>query len=410
MSTTISGADAVLVRYGDISTKSSRVRRMMEDTLVANLEWTLSDAGIDASIERGWSRPVVHPATADSVDQAAEVAARTLGVVSTSPAHRVSTERSDILDAVSSVAETGAIQGRFAVRARRADKSLPYTSMELERDAGSAVFDSVSDPDAIEVDLDEPTVTLHIEARESAAYLYTEIIEGAGGLPVGSQAPCVALISGGIDSPVAAYRIMRRGCPIVPVYVDLGPYSGPDHQARALEAMARLRPMAATTAHAAYVVPGGDFVTDLVDSVDRGRMLVLRRFMFRVADRIADEVDATGIVTGEALGQKSSQTATNLFSTSGVTLRPIHRPLLTLDKHEITQQATALGTYQSATIDAGCPSIAPDEVMTRAAPSTVASLEPDDIDRYVEEAVAGARVLELTQLETYRPEPETPPA
>lgn len=410
MPATPPGSDAVLVRFGDISTKSPRVRRMMEDTLVANLEWTLADAGVEARIEHEWARPIVVPDRPSAVDAVAEVAARTLGVVSTSPCRRVVPERAAILEAIAEVAEAGLIEGRFAVRVRRADKSLPFTSTELEREGGSAVFDAVADPGSVEVDLDDPTVTVHVEARPEAAYVFTRVVDGPGGLPVGSQAACVALVSGGIDSPVAAYRVMRRGCPVVPVYIDLGPYSGPDHQARALESIARLRPAAATAARPAHLVPGGEFVTDLVEHVDSGRMLVLRRFMFRVADRIAEAVGASGIVTGEAIGQKSSQTASNLYATSVAATRPIHRPLLALDKNEITSMARSIGTYRSATIDAGCPSIAPGQVATRATPEEVDALEFDDVASRVADAVAAASEVDLETIESYRPTADPPTA
>lgn len=399
--------DAVLVRYGDISTKSSRVRRMMEDQLLANIEWALGHAGIDARVEREWSRPVVIPDRPTVVADATRVVSDTIGVVSTSPCKRVVPEREAILEAVSELVDVTPFEGRFAIDVNRADKSLPFTSMELEREAGSIVFETVSDPDRLTVDLEDPTTTIHIEVRSNRAYLFTEIIEGPGGLPVGSQAPCVALISGGIDSPVAAYRIMRRGSPIVPVYIDLGPFSGPDHQARALESIATLRVVGATTARPAYLVPGGEFVTDLVDRVGRGRMLVLRRFMFRVADRIGAEVDAKGIVTGEALGQKSSQTASNLFATT-VTDRPIHRPVIALDKNEITKLAEEIGTYESATIDAGCPSVAPNEVATQSSPAEIDDLEPADIEDWVDDAVSAAEVIDVETIEGYLQSPDTP--
>ena len=399
------GADAVLVRFGDISTKSPQVRRMMEDRLLANLRWSLQDAAIEAEVTREWARPIILPNDESTIGAATEVAASTIGVVSASPCARVPTTMDSILGAIASLAENGLIDGSFAIRARRADKSLPFTSVELERAAGSTVFESVDDPSSIEVDLEDPDMMIFVEVHESTTYLHTEILQGPGGLPVGTQAPCVSLISGGIDSPVAAYRLMRRGSPVVPVYIDLGPYSGPDHQARAIESIAGIRPYAASAAHDAYVVPGGDFVTELVGSVDRGRMLVLRRFMFRVADRIAEATDAVGIVTGEALGQKSSQTASNLYATSVVADRPIHRPLLTLDKNEITELAKEIGTYQSAKIDAGCPSIAPAQVATKATPTEVDALEPTDIDQYVAAAIDAAEIVDLETIESYRDPP-----
>ncbi|MFW6449390.1 MAG: tRNA 4-thiouridine(8) synthase ThiI, partial [Halobacteriota archaeon] len=189
--------------------------------------------------------------------------------------------------------------------------------------------------------------------------------------------------------------------PIIPVYVDLGAFGGPDHQARALEAIARLDGLAGAERRSTYLVPGGEAVSRFVETIDRGRMLVLRRFMFRVADRIAAEHGAVGIVTGEALGQKSSQTAANLAATSTVTDRPIHRPLLTFDKVEITDEARALGTYRSATLPAGCPSVAPDQVETRGTSDAVDELEPSDIEELVERAVEAADIVPPARLDSY---------
>lgn len=402
MQAAIPGADAVLVRYGDISKKSAQVRRMMETRLVENLRWALDDAAIDATVEREWARPMIVPTDATEVADAATIAGDTIGVVSASPVRRAPADRRQIVEAAREVARTVGPTGTFAVRARRADKSLPFTSVELERSVGGAVLEAVDTPSNLSVDLDDPDWTLHIEVRRSGAYLFTEVIDGPGGLPVGTQSPLVVLVSGGIDSPVAAYRALRRGTPIVPVYVDLGPYSGPDHQARALEAIATLRPAMGTAACETHLVPGGDFVTELVERVDRGRMLVLRRFMFRVADAIAEASGAVGIVTGESLGQKSSQTAANLQATSEGVTRPIHRPLLSFDKDEITELARSIGTFRSATIDAGCPSIVPDEVATQMTPAAVDELEWTNMDRLVEDAVDRAERLDPEALTPYR--------
>lgn len=373
---------------------------MMENRLIANLQDGLTRAGIDASIKREWSRPVIVTDEAE-VGSATTLATETFGVVSASPARRVSRDRDTIVGAIAELATATYEGGTFAVRARRADKDVPYTSADIEHAAGEAVFEVVGDTFEAEVDLDDPDITFHVEVRRDHAYVFTDVIGGPGGLPVGTQEAMVALISGGIDSPVAAYRAMRRGSPVVPVYIDLGQYGGPDHQARALEAIARLHDFAGTQRRPVYIIPGGEAVTRIVDEVEGGRMLVLRRFMFRVADSVASDLDAVGIVTGEALGQKSSQTATNLMATSVVTERPIHRPLLTMDKQQITNIAREIGTYRSATMPAGCPTLAPEQVKTRASPTTVDNLEPADIEELVARAVDGAEVIDPADVEDY---------
>lgn len=395
------GADVVLVRYGDIGTKSPPVQRSMEDRLVANLRARLERASIDATIEREWTRPVIVPPSG-AMEATTDVATDTFGVVSASPARRVESAFVPIIDAIRETAASCYTEGSFAIRARRGDKGLDFTSADIERAGGDAVFDAVPAEVDPTVDLEDPDLTIHVEARREHAYLFKDIVDGSGGLPVGSQDAMVALVSGGIDSPVAAYRVMRRGSPIVPVYFDLGTYGGPDHRARAMEAIARLAAFAGREELDAYVVPAGKAVDRFVEEVDRGRMLVLRRFMFRVADRLADRVGAVGIVTGESLGQKSSQTAANLSATSRVVDRPIHRPLLSYDKAEITDYAKDIGTYRSATIPSGCPSVAPDVVATRATPTWVDRLEPEDIDELVTDALEGVEPVDATVLAAYR--------
>jgi thiamine biosynthesis protein ThiI len=244
------------------------------------------------------------------------------------------------------------------------------------------------------VDLDDPDLTFAVEVREQQAYVYLERIAGPGGLPVGTQQPVVALVSGGIDSPVAAYELMRKGCPVLPVYVDLGQYGGPDHRARAVETVRTLNGYAPNFAESLRVVPGGDTVEHIADTIDTGRMLVFRRFCYLVGETIALETGAKAIVTGESIGQKSSQTAQNMSVTSGVTDLPIHRPLLTLGKNEITERAKVIGTFDDSTIPAGCNRFAPTQAETNAHRDRLRELEPDDLRERAREAAAAVEIVD----------------
>jgi thiamine biosynthesis protein ThiI len=190
----------------------------------------------------------------------------------------------------------------------------------------------------------------------------------------------VALVSGGIDSPVAAWEAMKRGSPVVPLYVDLGDYGGADNRARAVSTVGELAAYAPDRDFRLRVAPAGDVVTAIAEAVEVGRMLVLRRFMFRVAAAVAREEGAVGVVTGEAIGQKSSQTGANLAATSAAVDLPVHRPLLTRDKTDVTEQADRIGTFADSTIPAGCDRIAPEFPETRADPEEVASLEFEDVE------------------------------
>ena len=387
------GADTVLVRHGDVNTKSNTVKRYMEGLLVENLEALLSDRSIPGEVERRWNRPLIHTSE-DAVSEATDAATDAFGVVSASPALTVGTEKERILEALEEIARERYHGGTFAVDARRADKTLPYDSEELAREGGSAIWEAVEDEFEPAVDLDDPDLTFGVEVREDLAFLYLEHVPGPGGLPLGSQEPVIALVSGGIDSPVAAYEMMKRGSPIVPAYVDLGDYGGIDHEARAMETVRLLSEYAPNFDMQVYRIPGGETVDLLVREMEQGRMLSLRRFFYRAAETLAERVDANGIVTGEAAGQKSSQTVRNLGVTSRATRLPIHRPLLTRDKQEIVAMAREIGTFTDSTIDAGCNRVTPDRVETNARLEPLLAAEPDDLLERAEEAAKNAELVE----------------
>jgi tRNA uracil 4-sulfurtransferase len=387
------GADTVLVRHGDINTKSNTVRRYMEELLAENLRAILEDRSIPGSVERRWSRLLIHT-TEEAVTDATSAAADTFGVVSASPCLTVSTEQAAILEALEEIARARYDGGSFAVDARRADKELPYDSEDLARAGGSAIWAAVADEFEPEVDLDDPDLTFGVEVRREGAFLSLGERSGPGGLPLGAQEPVIAMVSGGIDSPVAAYELMKRGSPIVPVYVDLGPFGGIDHEARAMETVRVLSRYAPNFDMQVYKIPGGEAMSLLVEKMEEGRMLSMRRFFYRAAEVLAERVDAHGIVTGEAAGQKSSQTVQNLGVTSRATRLPVHRPLLTRDKNEIVAQAREIGTFAESTIDAGCNRVAPDRAETNARLKPLLKAEPDDLFERAEEAARNAELVE----------------
>lgn len=389
------GADTVLVRHADVGVKSGKVQAEMERRLRDNIEALLSDRSVDADVERRWSRILVH-ADPGTVEAATDAAADAFGVQSASPALVVPPEEDAIVDALARTARENAEAAgdTFAVSARRAGKpeDHPFTSKDLEIEGGAAIYEEL--PDA-EVDLDYPESTFYVECRKNEAFVFTEKRPGPGGLPLGTQAKVVTLVSGGIDSPVAAWEVMKRGSPIVPVYLELGDYGGPDHEARAMETVRRLAEYAPNFDVNVRKVPAGDVMDLLVEEVGPARMLVYRRFMYRVAEHVAREENAVGIVTGEAIGQKSSQTVRNLGATSVATEMPIHRPLLTMDKPAISERAREIGTFRDSTIPAGCNRIAPDYPETNAPPEVVDRAQPDDLYERAKEAAEGVRVVKL---------------
>jgi thiamine biosynthesis protein ThiI len=400
------GASTVLVRYGDLSTKSDAVGGRMRDALGVHLRGLLEARDLEAAVDVRHARTIVevepdggHPAP-EAVEAVARTAADAFGVVSTSPALAVEPTQSAIEDALASAAAAHYDGGSFAVDAHRSHDVHPFTSEDAGRFGGDAV--AAGAPEEVEptVDLDDPDLTFEVEIRPERAYVSLERIDGPGGLPYDTQAPFVALVSGGIDSPVAAYQAMSRGSPVIPVYLDLGDFGGPDHAARAVETVRKLAWHVPQQDWSLYRVPAGDSISAIADALERGRMLAFRRYMVAVAEAIAAEHDAAGIVTGEAIGQKSSQTARNLAITDAATALPVHRPLLTRDKDEITNRARDLDTFSDSTIPAGCNRFAPDSAETGGSLERIRELEPDDL---FERAAADAADAERVAIEPAAP-------
>jgi len=388
------GADTVLVRHGEIGVKSPQVQHSMERRLRNNLAGLLADRDVDGDVRAEHGRLYVHTTT-DAVDAATSAAADAFGVVSASPATVVEPTMDAICDALAGAASEHYDGGSFAVRARRAGEpeAHPFASTDLEESGGAAVW-RAAEAAGVEpsVDLESPDTTFFVEARPERAFVFCEKRSGPGGLPLGSQAPLVALVSGGIDSPVAAWEAMRRGSPVYPLYVDLGDYGGPDHRARAARTVADLRRYAPDLSM--RVAPGGDGIDRLVAGMDGLRMLSVRRFILAIGAAVADDLDAAGLVTGEAIGQKSSQTATNLRVTTAAVDLPVHRPLLTMDKSEITRRAREIGTFDHATIPAGCNRVAPSLPETAATRAEVRDAEPDDLFELARDAADRVDVVD----------------
>lgn len=384
----------VLVRHGDIGIKSNRVQTSMERRLRDNIQAVLDDRDVPGEVERDWGRLYVRVEDPAVAPEAARAAAATFGVVSASPARSVPPS----LDAISTaLAETAAeryTEGTFAIDARRTGEH-DFTSQDVGEVGGEAVWNAVQDEFDPAVDLDDPDLTLSVEVRQDEAFVFVDDVQGPGGLPVGSQAPVVALVSGGIDSPVAAYLAMKRGAPVLPIYLDLGQYGGPDHRARAISTIETLAAYAPHRDWTVRVVPVGEYLERLVERVGDTRMLSFRRFMYRIAGHVAAEEGAVGIVTGEAIGQKSSQTTTNLGVVDRASELPIHRPLLSRDKQEIISLSKEIGTYEDAIVDTGCNRIAPEQAATRASLETVTGAEPDDLFEWAATAAERREVVRL---------------
>ncbi|MEM0017862.1 MAG: tRNA uracil 4-sulfurtransferase ThiI [Candidatus Korarchaeum sp.] len=336
--------DSLVVRYSEIGLKSPRVRHQMERTLKRNLEETYRNEGINfLKVVKRAARLIVY--TSDP--RARDFTKLVFGVSSYSPSIEVDTDLDLIAKAVQRVAEWG--EGSFAIRVQRVTKEFPMTSLELAKELGAIVKSKTGRA----VDLNEPDQEIIVELVGRYSYVSDERIKGYGGLPVGTQGKVIALISGGIDSPVAAWLIMRRGAQVIPVHFS---------KSRAEEGTFRrivdvLKRYSYGTEFKPIVIEHGAFLRDLVSRSSREwTCLLCKRRMLTTANKLAEELGANAIVTGDSLGQVASQTLANLEVESTCLEKPVLRPLIGMDKEDIVKLAKEIGTYDiSITYKDPCP-------------------------------------------------------
>lgn len=356
----------VVVRFGEIGSKSSQVRGKMLNVLRQRVEDRLKYDSID--FEKVSRIPARITVETENPEKASKAVAELPGVSSASPAYRTEPEVEEIKDAV----EKLQIGSSFGVDSNRSG-SHSVNTMELNREIGGFIEKITN----AEVDLDSPDTWVKIDLREDSAFVYTQEFQGLGGFPVGTQDDLLALVSGGIDSPVAAYEVMKRGAEITPVYFYNKPIAAEDHHLKFKSVLKKMERFHPSRKWSYYVVDMEKINRKLMQH-DKGRIVMHRRIMFKIAEKIAEKEGLKGIVTGESMGQKSSQTAHNLGKTSEIVDLPVHRPLLTESKHRITDEARKLSTLERSNIKSACRTLAPDN------PST--ELKEDEI-KYLEKAV-----------------------
>jgi thiamine biosynthesis protein ThiI len=366
--------EIVLVRWGEIFLKGDN-RSFFERALVDRARRAV-DKLPGAKIERTHGRLLVRPGDAGA-KKAVRALERVFGVVSVSPGRVVARE----LGAISAVAvelarsEAGKhARPTFKVESRRSDKRFPMGSMEVSREVGAAVVGALGLP----VDVHTPAFTIGVEIGYDHAFVFAEIVPGPGGLPVGVTGRVELLLSGGIDSPVAGWMMMKRGCSLGATYFHSFPYTGEKTQDKVARLASQLAAWQLEPLRLA-VVPFTDAQKALRDATEDGRLAVVlyRRMMMRVAERIARKSGAKALATGEALAQVASQTLENLGVIGAATTMPVLRPCLGHDKLETVALAQRIGTYETSIepYDDCCSLFVPDHPETRAKLSAVEAAE-----------------------------------
>ena len=388
------GEPCVLLKLGEIVLKG-RNRQQFEHMLHANVRAAVRDTGVPVEllvregvvVLRVQRRNRTAAEHAAAVDKVAERAADVPGIVRVCQAYRV--EKTPEAAVAAAVALTSAGSGSFAVRARRRDKRFPVTSEQLNAIAGAEVVAA----HGLGVNLKHPDTEIFIEVDQHEVFVFTGGEPGQGGLPVGMSGRAVVLMSGGIDSPVAAYRMMKRGLRCVFLHFSGMPLTGPESIYKAYALARGLDRFQGGSR--LYVVPFGKAQQSLATS-GAGRLQVVaqRRLMLKTAEALAARLHCAALVTGDSLGQVSSQTLPNITALDDAVQLPILRPLLGWDKTEIMAEARRLGTLAISELPDQdcCTLLTPRRVETRARIDDLRKIEGRlDADELAEQLAATAQ-------------------
>jgi thiamine biosynthesis protein ThiI len=377
----------LVVHYHEISLKRGN-RPLFLRHLARNLERAVADVG-PARVRQQPGRIVLDLDGHARPEAVRDRAVRVCGVASVLLGYRTAATLEAMRAVIGQLVE-GRRFDSFRISARRAFKTYPLTSVELNRALGAFVLERV----ATRVDLERPEMDIVVEVLPDEAFVALDRRPGPGGLPVGASGTVAALLSGGIDSPVAAWRMMKRGCRVVFVHFHSVPYLPPTSQAKARALVERLTEWQYVSR--LHLVPFGDIQREVVLSVPPpARVVVYRRLMVRIAEAIGRRAGALALVTGESLGQVASQTLENVAAIDAAASVPVLRPLIGMDKLEITAEAQRLGTFEiSIEPDADCCTLfTPRHPATRMSAGEVRAAEARlEIDRLVEAGVSATTV------------------
>lgn len=379
--------NAILVRYGEIGLKG-RNRPLFERRLARNIESALEDLG-SVRVQRIFGRLLVE-LEEEALPEALRRIPRIFGIVGASPTRicpltMEAVEEAALQEAAEAMARA---PKTFRIQARRSNKGFPLTSAEINQQLGGAVLRRFPQ---LQVDLERPDLTLHVEIRDRAAYVYSDEVKGPGGLPVGVGNRGLLLLSGGIDSPVAGWMIASRGVAVEAIHFHSFPFTSEGAQQKAIDLSAVLSRWT------------GDFTlhmirfTDIQTAIQRNvppswGITIMRRFMMRIAERLARERGIPALITGESLGQVASQTIESIVAIEDVVTMPVLRPLIALDKEAIVERAEHIETYPISVrpYDDCCTIFVAKHPETRPSLEGARRMESAlDVEPLVEEALAG---------------------
>lgn len=334
-----------LIKYAEIGTKGKN-RFMFEDALIKQIRYALKGVEGQFEVTKESGRIYVMADGEYDYDDAVEALKRVFGIADICPMVQIDDKdygnlKKYVVDYMAQVYPDRNLT--FKVDARRGDKHYPVTSEQINRDLGEVILEAFPE---MKVDVHHPDVLLHVEVRQKVN-LFSEKIPGPGGMPIGTNGKAMLLLSGGIDSPVAGYMIAKRGVKIEAVYFHAPPYTSD----RAKQKVVDLANLVARYAGPIllHVVNFTDIQLYIYDKCPHEELtIIMRRYMMRIAQTIAEQNGAIGLITGESIGQVASQTLQSLASTNEVCTMPVFRPVIGFDKQEIVDVSQKIGTFETS--------------------------------------------------------------
>lgn len=336
---------AFLIKYAEIGVKGKN-RYLFEDALVNQIKYTLKKCDGEFFVHKTQGRIYVDALTDFDYDDTVAHLKRVFGISGICPVVYVEDEGFDKLcqDVITYIDQVYPDKNKtFKVQARRARKNYPKDSMTINMDLGEALLKAYP---SLHVDVHKPDILLNIEVREKI-YIYSETIPGPGGMPVGTGGKAMLLLSGGIDSPVAGYMISKRGVKLDAVYFNAPPYTSERAKQKVID-LAKIVSRYTGPIHL-HIINFTDIQLYIYEKCPHEELtVIMRRYMMRIAEQIAQKTDCLGLVTGESIGQVASQTMQSLSVTNEVCELPVYRPLIAFDKQDIIAISEKIGTYETS--------------------------------------------------------------
>ena len=336
---------AFLIKYAEIGVKGKN-RYLFEDALVQQIKYALKRCEGEFTVRKTQGRIYVDAQSEFDFDETVENLKTVFGISGICPVVYVEDEGFEKLGKtiVNYVDEVYPDKKKsFKVVARRARKNYPLDTMELNREVGAVILDAFPE---MTVDVHNPDIYIYVEIREKI-YIYSEIIPGPGGMPVGTNGKAMLLLSGGIDSPVAGYMISKRGVKIDAVYFHAPPYTSERAKQKVVD-LARLVSRYSGPVYL-HIVNFTDIQLAIYEKCPHDELtIIMRRYMMKIAEHIARETECLGLITGESIGQVASQTMHSLYATNEVCTMPVYRPCIGLDKQEIVEISEKINTYETS--------------------------------------------------------------